>query len=211
MQNLAGATEHIAILLLLKQSRCKGIHCGQEGECKCSFDKQPDENITAFTDRKGQHNKTLLHRMIVTACLSMDFKQIKKTPHDVSKISFQHLAKRKYLLKIISFKETLNRSFCKKRTWNCLSTNQQMPFLNLTGTFWHYCNDHKYFVAQGRINCFNQFLLSLMKYADNFLIYALHRHKICKFSILRQSWLSIYFPFDKNQHFAHTVIVLSQE
>lgn len=54
--------------------------------------------------------------MIVTPSLSMDFKQIKKTPHDVSKASFQHLAKRKYLLKITSFKETLNMSFCKKRT-----------------------------------------------------------------------------------------------
>lgn len=149
--------------------------------------------------------------MIVTASLSMDFKQIKKTPHDVSKTSFQHLAKEKYLLKITSFKETLNMSFCKKGTWNCLSTNQQMPFLKLTGAFWHYCNNHEYFIAQGRINCFNQFLLSLTKYADNFLIYVFQWLKICKFSILRQSWLSIYFPFDKKQHFAYEVTALSQE
>lgn len=43
-----------------------------------------------------------------------------------------------------------------------------MPFLKLTGAFWHQCNDHKYFLAQGTINCFNQFLLSLNKACRQF-------------------------------------------
>lgn len=210
MQNPAGATEHISILLLFKQSRYKG-YCGQEGECKCSFDKQPDESITAFTDRKGQQNRHCYTEWLLQHLSAWILNKSRKHHMMYLKLHFSILQKKKYLLKITLFKATLNMSFCKKGTWNCLSTNQQMPFLKLTGAFWHYCNNHEYFIAKGRINCFNQFLPSLMKYTDNFLIYVLQWQKMCKFSILRQSWLSVCFPFDKNKHSAYKVTVLSQE